>query len=92
MVAAVTLENEVFAAVMARVFAVYCPKLEYASTETFFRRQKLSSEVPASVATFRATIKQPNKAHTAFFHRLKVSPVSPVLHDADAKISIVKRD
>ena len=31
---------------------------------------QLSSEVPSSVATFRATIEQPTKAHTAFLRGL----------------------
>ena len=42
----------------------------------FLQRQQkfcgwqLSSEVPSSVATFRATIEQPTKAHTAFLRGL----------------------
>ena len=35
------------------------------------------SEVPSSVATFRATIEQPTKAHTAFFARVSWLNIGP---------------
>ena len=38
---------------------------------------QLSSEVPSSIATFRATNEQPTKAHMAFFARVSWPNIGP---------------